>query len=102
MHLCTDINSHGDEIDDVWPSGANAEHRQPSKCINAEGQKKLRDAKQRAKLVREFNQATVEYNTIQTILERNKLVEGDILENTNTQSLDDVGIERFLACLFQS
>ena len=97
---CTDINSRGDEIDDIRPSGPDAEHRQPSKSINNEGQKKLRDAKRRAKLVREFNQATVEYKTIQTILERNNVVEGEILEKKNAQSLDDMGIEGFLGLSF--
>ena len=51
----------------ICPSGADAEHRQPSKTINAEVQKKLRDDKRRAKLVREYNEATVSHNTIRTI-----------------------------------
>ena len=59
MH--SDINSRGEIIEEDRPSGADSEHRQPAKTINADGQKKKRDEKRRRKLVLKHNKATVSF-----------------------------------------
>ena len=82
-------------IDDIRLSGANTKHRQPSKTIYAERQKKFRGAKRQAKFVLEYNEATVNHNMLQTILERNKVVENKIIQKTSLQLLWDSEIKAY-------
>ncbi len=63
-----DIDSKCKELDYVRPSGADAEHRQPAKTINAKLQKKLREEKRRRKLTEKHVKAAADHDVINIIL----------------------------------
>jgi len=76
--FCLDINKKGEAILEDRPCGAEAEHRQGSKTINAREQKRLRAEKRRGILAKKHHEAVVKSNTISKILDRNKTVENEL------------------------
>ena len=74
-----DIDSKCQELDFVRPSGADAEHRQPAKTINAKAQKKLCEEKRRRKMTEKHVKASADHDVINIILERNRGVEQELL-----------------------
>jgi hypothetical protein len=68
FNISTDIDRYGNELDNIRPSSAHAEHRQPAKTINAEPQKRMREEKRRTKMAKEYGELVVEQNTISDIL----------------------------------
>ena len=86
-----DINSKGEEIEEDRPSGANAEHKQSSKTINAPGQQLKRNEKRRSRLSDKYKKAVVERDVIENILEKNMAVELEL------GSFADATVADFLA-----
>ena len=76
LHLY--INSRGEYFEEDRTSGANADHRQSSKTLNADGQERKWEDKHRMDLSKKYNDAVVEHNIILNILERNKSVESGL------------------------
>ena len=93
---CTDIHSCGDDVDKDRPSGADCEHRQSAKTINAEPQKKLRQQKRMKKLTLKFRIAEQDSNVITHILQRNEEVEIILRANILCDSLSDATVQQFL------
>ena len=89
---CTDIDSSGNEVEEDRPSGADAEHRQPSKTINAKAQQRKRAEKRRRKLSEKFHNAVVKFNTVNDILERNSAIEDGLKSKRDGGSLCDATI----------
>ena len=94
---CTDIDSSGNEVEEDRPSGADAEHRQPSKTINAKAQQRKRAEKRRRKLSEKFHNAVVKFNTVNDILERNSAIEDGLKSKRDGGSLQDATVSQFLA-----
>ena len=69
-----DIDSSGKEVVEDRPSGAQAEHRQPAKTINAPAQQRQRSELRRKKMAEKHRDAIVEYTTMNDILSRNGIV----------------------------
>lgn len=84
-------------MEDDRPSGANAEHRQAAKTINAEAQKKKRIEKRMKKDAEKFRKAEHERNAIGHIIERNGQVEAEILAKTASGLLEDSTVLDFLS-----
>ena len=89
------------------PSGADAEHMQPSKTINSKAQRKKREDKRRKKMALKFNEDTTSRNAIINILQRNSAVENKVksatgaaigLDDVTAASLDDAKVATFLSC----
>jgi len=93
---CTDIHSCGDDVDEDRPSGADCEHRQPAKTINAEPQKKLRQQKRMKKLTLKFRIAEQDINVITHILQQNEEVEINLRANILCDSLSEANVQQFL------
>ena len=95
--LRSDIDSNGDEVEEERPSGADAEHRQAAKTINADWQKKKREEKRLKKLSEEHRTMEREYNIINDILARNTEVETELKAKTESGSLTDASVVDFLS-----
>ena len=78
MYFCSDINSKGENILEDRPCGAEAEHRQGSKTINAREQKRLRAEKRRGILAKKHSEAVVKTDIISNVLDLNETVESDL------------------------
>lgn len=92
----SDINSKGETLDCMLPSGADAEHRQPAKTINGEWQKKLRADKRRMKLAAKHEKAETDRDCIELVLKMNTEVEQELLGMDGVNSLEDVTISNVL------
>ena len=92
----TDITSNGTVIETDRPSGAHAEHRQPSKTINAKAQQRKRAELRRKKLAEAHRDAVVERDAISEILSRNHDVEVELQAKTNIATVADAGVVDFL------
>ena len=79
VYPCTDIHSCGDKVHEDRSSGADCEHRQPAKTINAEPQNTLRQQKHMNKLTLKIRTVEQDSNAITHILQQNKEVEFDLL-----------------------
>ena len=77
------------------PSGADCECRQGAKTINAAAQQRLRAEKRRREQARKFNEATVEMNVINNILQRNTAVEDELRSQVDSELLVDNTISHF-------
>ena len=96
MYFCSDINSKGETILEDRPCGAEAEHRQGSKTINALEQKRLRAEKRRGILAKKHSEAVVKTNIISNILDRNKMVESELRSRAASKSFEDATVSDFL------
>ena len=96
---CADIHSCGDDVDEDRPSGADCEHRQPAKTINAEPQKKLRQQKRMKKLTLKFRIAEQDINVITHILQQNEEVEINLRANIYCDSLSEATMQQFLGLI---
>ena len=106
--ITTDIGSDGKPlpIEEDRPSGADSEHKQSAKTINAMGQRKKRDEKRRKKMAKEYDEAVTTRNTISNICNSNIAVENKIkstiganemLDDVLAASLDEAKVATFLA-----
>ena len=80
------------------PCGVDSECRQAAKTIYADGQNKLRAEKRGRELGKKCNEAKLMHSVIESILERNKEVEVELLSKTDRGSglLKDVDMNHFL------
>ena len=83
-------------IEEDRPSGADAEHCQGAKTINHSGQKRLRAEKRRRLLANKFAEAEVTRKTILNILTKNKNVEDELANMTESGLVSDASIACFL------
>ena len=81
---------------DDRPHGAQAEHRQPSKTINAPAQQRLRSELRRTKLAEKHRDDVVECSTINGILSRSNAVEAELRIKTQSEKLFGVTVANFL------
>ena len=94
--LCLDIDERGEVIEEDRPSGADAEHRQGAKTINADCQKRKQADKRARELVRRANESEVNRNIICKILEANNDVEKHLKSETESDLLEDASVALFL------
>ena len=78
------------------PCGAEAEHRQGSRTINAREQKRLRAEKRRGILAKKHREAMVKSNIISKILDRNETVENELRSKSASKSVEDATVSDFL------
>ena len=77
-----DIDSSGKELVEDRSPGAQAEHMQHAKTINASAQQRQRSELRRKKMAEKHRDAIVEYTTINDILSRNGIVEAKVLTSS--------------------
>ena len=68
------IDPEGSKIVDERPSGPDAEHRRPSKTINAKAQQIMRAKRRQKWTADKYDEAVLKYNTIHEMLKRNKAI----------------------------
>ena len=91
-----DIDSNGNPVEEDRPTGADVEHRQPSKTINGKAQKKARLDKRRRKLAEEHSKAITTRSTIQHIRQRNAEVEAELESKVFGDVIADASVQDFL------
>lgn len=82
-------------IEEDRPSGPDVEHRQGSKTINHSGQKWLRAETRRRLLAQKFAEAEVKRNTILNILQKNKMVEDELANMTDSKLISEASVSIF-------
>ena len=103
----SDINPDGSKVEKDRPSGADSEHKQSAKTINAKAQQQKRVEQRRMKMALKFTEDTKTRNAIINIIDRNRAVENKIksaivtaigLDDVTAALLNDAKVATFLAC----